>query len=393
MQTARWSKAVLASNMHYLNGHIVPMPCPAEYNFFFTHDMLQTDLGAVIFDGERVKKDLNFIHSLTKADSVLPHAYYWQDTEFKTEFCGTDNWNHLWFLILSSSYLKHSNDIQTVELLYPILLKSLNMMLQNKGSVDLIYASRPDWWDIGDVYGARAYITTLVIRALREFCFISIKLSKIDERILYYLNLSHRMQHQLKECLWGNESGYLMNMLDSTSIDRHYYAGSLLTAAFSLLSEDDTRTLLETARNQLLDPRIGIRNVMPADFHNLIDVYKFKGMEAGEPYLYINGGVWPQGIVWYALGWLSVEQPDSAQKILKNYLTLEGIRNSPNGQPSFFEYRNANAQSPKYGEIDKPTKMAGIAAMVGPILGISSSNPARTAKATAKGKPKIRKPM
>ncbi|MEJ2535743.1 MAG: hypothetical protein P8048_01570, partial [Calditrichia bacterium] len=48
-QTASWSKAVLASNIHYLNNKFVPMPCPAEYNFFFTHDALLTNLGAVYF--------------------------------------------------------------------------------------------------------------------------------------------------------------------------------------------------------------------------------------------------------------------------------------------------------------------------------------------------------
>jgi len=78
-------------------------------------------------------------------------------------------------------------------------------------------------------------------------------------------------------------------------------------------------------------------------------------MEAGGPYLYANGGVWPQGIIWYAMGLLSAKQPDVAKDVIKKYLTLDGIRNSPNGQPSFFEFRNADAQSLKYGQIDKPT--------------------------------------
>lgn len=75
-QTARWSKAVLAANQHYLADHIVPMPCPAEYNFYFTHDMLLTNLGATFFDTERVKRDLDFLRNLSQPDSILPHAYY-----------------------------------------------------------------------------------------------------------------------------------------------------------------------------------------------------------------------------------------------------------------------------------------------------------------------------
>ncbi|HEX9654396.1 MAG TPA: hypothetical protein VGA99_11845, partial [bacterium] len=158
-QTARWSKAILAVNRHYINGHIVPMPCPAEYNFYFTHDVLLTDLSTVLFDLERVKQDLLYLRSLTKSDSVLPHAHYWRDDGFKTEFCASDNWNHLWFIILTSSYLKHSVDRETVASLYPMLMKSLALMFKNKSVDDLMYASRPDWWDMGNVYGARAYLT------------------------------------------------------------------------------------------------------------------------------------------------------------------------------------------------------------------------------------------
>ncbi|MCW8806259.1 MAG: hypothetical protein OQK56_07350, partial [Ignavibacteriaceae bacterium] len=49
-QSVCWAKAILEANAHYLDGEIVPMPCPAEYNFYFTHDVLKTDLAAVIFD-------------------------------------------------------------------------------------------------------------------------------------------------------------------------------------------------------------------------------------------------------------------------------------------------------------------------------------------------------
>ncbi|NIV11193.1 MAG: hypothetical protein GWN62_07840, partial [Aliifodinibius sp.] len=192
-QTFRWSKAVLESNQHYLDGKIVPMPCPAEYNFFFTHDLLLTDLGAVFFDAERVKNDLLYLRSLTKVDSVLPHAYYWKDGSYQTEFCGSDNWNHLWFIILAGSYLKHTNDKETLAKLFPIIKKSIEMQLQNRGKDNLMYAMRPDWWDIGNVYGARSYITSLMIRALREYVYICYRLGNEVNDLSTYLNLSNRM--------------------------------------------------------------------------------------------------------------------------------------------------------------------------------------------------------
>lgn len=355
LQTLYWSKAMLGSNKHYLDEHIVPMPCPAEYNFFFTHDLLLTDLGGVLFDQERVKNDLLYLRSLAKADSVLPHAYYWKDGHYQTEFCGSDNWNHLWFIMLAGSYLRHTNDKETLIKLFPIIKKSVKMQLQNKGDDDLMYAMRPDWWDIGDVYGARAYTTSLMIRALREYAYICLQLN-IDTKILNdYLMLSKQMQQRLVKYLWDNEDGFLINMLNEKELDHHFYAGSLIAAALKILDPEKISSLLETAQKKLLDQNIGIRIVMPADFHQLIDQYKFHGMEMGEPYQYINGGVWPQGIVWYALGWLSINQPDSAESILKRYYTLDGIKNSPNGQPSFFEYRNADVKLPSYGKIDKPT--------------------------------------
>ncbi|PIP12644.1 MAG: hypothetical protein COX49_04465, partial [bacterium (Candidatus Stahlbacteria) CG23_combo_of_CG06-09_8_20_14_all_40_9] len=78
------------TNAHWLDGEILPMPCPAEYNFYFTHDVLVTDIGAVHYDIQRVKRDLQYI--MTKADSNkrIPHAYYWKDREYQTEICSSD---------------------------------------------------------------------------------------------------------------------------------------------------------------------------------------------------------------------------------------------------------------------------------------------------------------
>lgn len=279
----------------------------------------------------------------------------WKDGRYQTEFCGSDNWNHLWFLILSSSYLKHSGDLETIRTLQPIIVKSMNMMLTNKGADDLMYASRPDWWDIGHLYGARAYITALTVRALQDFVYLQRRLGEQSSELAPYLSLAERMQNRLVTDLWDDEAGYLLNQLDADRQDRHYYSGSLIAGVFGLLEPDQHRTLLETAQRELLNPHIGIRNAMPPDFHELIDVYKFNGMEMGEPYYYFNGGVWPQGTIWYVLALLSANQPDLGLEALKQFLTLDGIRNSPNGQPSFYEYRMTDPNAANYGQIDKPT--------------------------------------
>jgi hypothetical protein len=355
LESYYWSKAVLATNRHYLDGTVVPMPCPAEYNFFFTHDVLLTDLAAVYFDVDRVHRDLLYLLSLTRPDSILPHAYYFKDGIYQTEFCNSDNWNHLWFLILAGSYYHHSSDHTTIKQIYPLLKKSIHMMLGNKGTDQLMYAFRPDWWDIGHVYGARSYLTILMIQALRFYVQIGLSLEQDHKQLLNYLQLADQMTDSLSTHLWDERRGYLFNMLDTQSTDTHYYAGSLLGAAFNILDDQKSARLLQTAAQQLLDPNIGIRIAMPADFHRMIDVYRFNGLEMGKPYLYLNGGCWPHGTAWYILGQIRTGQIEEAQKALKKYLTLDGIAHSPQGQPSFYEYRNTNSKSEQYGQIDKPT--------------------------------------
>lgn len=354
VQTVRWSRALLETNLHHIDGEYVPMPCPAEYNFYFTHDMLLTNLGRVMFDVERVREDLLFLHSRTGTDNVLPHAYYWKDGVYQTEFAGTDNWNHLWFIILLNSYFLHSGDAELVSKLYPVADKSIRFILENYHD-GLMYASQPDWWDIGNIYGAQAYLTILTIRAIESFSAITVNLGE-DETIAHsYIEKSDRMKNELIEQLWDPESGFLLNMLDDNTIDRHFYSGSLLAAAFDIIGDEKKSVLLETARKELHDENLGIRNAMPADFHELTDLYQFKGTEAGGPYQYLNGGVWPHGNAWYALGLIAAGLPDEAELFVRRYMTLDGIMNSPRGQPSFFEYRNANSESVRYGEIDKPT--------------------------------------
>jgi glycogen debranching enzyme len=353
--TMHWAKAVIASNSHYIDGQFLPMPCPAEYNFFFTHDLFLSSLGVVYFDTDYVKRGLMFLKSISKPDNILPHAYYWKDDRFVTEYCTKDNWNHFWFIIVSSAYLKHSNDQNTIRAILPLLKKSLEMALENKQTDNLMYAGRPDWWDIGNVYGARAYTTILMYKALRDYVYLASILGEDANHLLDYINMSQRMKKNLVDKLWDEDKAYLFNMLEKDKVDRHYYAGSILATHYELLDMERSKRLLQTVKKEILDPNLGVRTVMPADFHQLIDVYKFQGMEAGKPYFYLNGGVWPHLNVWYGLGLLFTGYVNEGKDVIKKYLTLEGIKNSPNGQPSFYEYRNTDAGTDHYGEIDKPT--------------------------------------
>lgn len=228
-------------------------------------------------------------------------------------------------------------------------------MLQSKGEDDLMYAKRPDWWDIGNVIGAKVYNTTLMYKALQDYAYIAMQLNKQDEPLSDYMRLAARMKKEFNAKFWDEKSNFLMNMIDKQTRDHHYYSGSLVSTYYGLLDNDKKSRLLETAKDTLLDVNVGIRNAMPPDFHEMISVYQFNGMEAGEPYFYFNGAVWPQGNIWYALGLISNNQIEEAKDVVKKYLTLSGIEHSPNGQPSFYECRITDPGSPRYGEIDKPT--------------------------------------
>lgn len=353
--TSRWSKAVLATNAHYLKGQIVPMPAQAEYNFYFTHDALLTDLAAVNFDLPRVKNDLKYIVSLADTDKTIPHAYYWKDSTYRTEFAGTENWNHFWFTLVCARYLRHSGDSKFIEQLYPFIEKSIQTAMKNKGEDDLMWSFRPDWWDIGKNFGPRSYMTILAIRALREFNYVSTVLHKDQLELKAYENLATRMNTKLVDTLWDNNLNYLINYYEDGKEDRHIYMGSLLASHFNLLDEDKNLKLITTAKEKLLDEKLGIYTLYPMDLHLLIDYMKFAGNEAGEPYHYANGGIWPHGNSWYALGLINNGLNNDAFEFIKKTMTLRGIMNSPNGQPALYEYRISDkSDSAVYGKIDKP---------------------------------------
>ncbi len=353
--TSKWSKAVLTTNAHYLNGQIVPMPAQAEYNFYFTHDALLTDLAAVNFDLDRVKNNLKYIISLADSDYTIPHAYYWKDTTFKTEFAGTENWNHFWFTLVCARFLRHSSDSVFLNQLYPYINQSIKTAMKNKGEDDLMWSFRPDWWDIGNNYGPRAYMTILAIRALREFNYVSTILNKDISEIKFYDDLANRMNKKLVDTLWNNKLNYLTNYFEDGSEDQHIYMGSLLASHFNLLDDDRNLKLLNTAKLNLLDEKIGLYTLYPMDLHLLGDYMGFAGNEAGEPYYYANGGVWPHGNAWYALSLISNGLNSEAYQFIKITMTLDGIINSPNGQPALYEYRISDKNNPaNYGKIDKP---------------------------------------
>jgi len=198
-------------------------------------------------------------------------------------------------------------------------------------------------------------MTILCIRAIREYIYISTVLGKNLTETEKYEKLTYRMQEQLVKRLWSEDLNYLINYYAGGTLDPHIYIGSLLSAHFNLIDREKKIELVKTAEENLLNKKIGVYNVFPMDFHQLIDFLKFSGNEAGEPFVYANGGIWPHGNAWYTLALISIGRYEEALNFLKDIMTIEGIVNSPNGHPAMYEYRNSNYQnSLEYGKIDKP---------------------------------------
>ena len=350
-----WAKSILETNTHYLDGEFVPMPCPAEYNFYFTHDVLKTDLAAVNFDINRVRRDLDFIIRHTNKDKIIPHAYYWKDSTYRTEYADHDNWNNFWFIIVSGTFYRHSADIEFLKKLYPYITKSLEQALMTKGNDDLMWSYRPDWWDIGRRFGPRSYMTILAIKAIREYLFISTVLDRNLEKLVEYEMLANRMNEELVANLWDDSLKYLINYYEPGKVDNHYYIGSLLAAHYGLLDNVRLSNLVNTAKAELLDEKVGIYNVFPMDFHILKDYLNFSGNEAGDEFYYANGGIWPHGNAWYALALIANGERDEAYNFIKRIMTVKGVIDGPNGQPAMYEVRNGNFNnSIVYGTVDKP---------------------------------------
>jgi len=353
-ESAQWAKAMLAANRHFLDGEIVPMPCPAQYNFYFTHDALMTDLAAANFDGTRVRNDLLYLANKVNQEQLIPHAYYWKDDGFKTEFSGENNWNHFWFILVAASYLRHTEDIDLLRKLQPVLEKSLSLTLSHLGADGLLWADYPDWWDIGKAKGPRAYMTALAIRALQEFAFIGAQLHDDPQKLQNYAAQARSLSATLSQKLWDKELDYLINFNHGTTKDEHLYAGSLLATVFDELPEEQQRQLVATVQQRLYDPRLGVRTADPRDFHMLEKEFRFVNHEQGGQGEYLNGGVWPHCTAWYALALQHIGKPDEALEVVRNNMTLAGVTRSPRGQPAMYEYRFSEPASADYGRIDKP---------------------------------------
>jgi hypothetical protein len=353
--SAAYARAVMAANAHYLDGEIVPMPCPAEYNFYFTHDVLVTDLAAVNFDLERVKRDLDYIIRHADENNIIPHAYYWKDGKYVTEYASSDNWNNFWLVQVAAKYYRHSGDREFVEKLYPFIRKSVERSLLTLEKDNLMWSFRPDWWDIGHNYGPRSYMTILAIKSLRDYVFLSFALGKEIEEVQKYADLADGMQAALVEKLWHEDMNYLVNYHNDGSLDEHYYIGSLLAAYYGLLDNEKQTRLVQTATNKMVDPVVGIYNAFPMDFEKWGDFMQFVGNEAGAKYYYFNGGIWPQGNAWYAMALIANAAKEAAAEFIDNTMSLHGVLNGPNGQPAYYEVRNANRDNPvEYGSVDKP---------------------------------------
>jgi cellobiose phosphorylase len=352
--TTDWALAVIATNAHYIDSTIAPMPAQAEYNFYFTHDALLTDLAAVNFDLKRVKNDLAFIIKHADKNNVIPHAYYWKDGEYKTEYAGTENWNHFWFTLICSRYLKHSGDLEFAKTLYPYVQQSINTAMKNKEN-NLMYSFRPDWLDIGSNYGPRAYMTILAIKALREYSYFAAELNIDANEIKKYQDISDSLNLNLTNKLWNKELNYLTSFFEDGTEDKHIYMGSMLASHFGLLDDEKNYKLMETAKKYLLDEKLGVYTLYPMDLHKLANYMGFVEGEAGEPYYYANGGIWPHGNSWYALGLISNKKHEEAYNFMMTTMTMDGVINSPNGQPAMYEYRISDKNNlENYGKIDKP---------------------------------------
>jgi hypothetical protein len=172
---------------------------------------------------------------------------------------------------------------------------------------------------------------------------------------LNYNSIADTLHKYLIEKLWNADLKYLTSFYQDGTEDKHIYMGSMLASHFELLDDKKNMQHMETAKKYLLDDNLGVYTLFPMDLHKLGDYLGFAGNEAGQPFYYANGGVWPHGNAWYVLSLISNDKNDEAYEFIKKIMTINGVMNSPNGQPSMYEYRISDKSNPElYGQIDKP---------------------------------------
>jgi GH15 family glucan-1,4-alpha-glucosidase len=101
--------------------------------------------------------------------------------------------------------------------------------MKNKEN-NLMYSFRPDWWDIGNNYGPRAYMTILAIRALREFNYFQSELKVEPNEIKKYQSIADTLHANLIAKLWNDDLKYLTSFYEDGNEDTHIYMGSMLAS-------------------------------------------------------------------------------------------------------------------------------------------------------------------
>ena len=212
-----------------------------------------------------------------------------------------------------------------------------------------------DGSDLANSYGPRAFMTSLAIESLREYVFISMMLGENQNELSKYEDLADKMQKALNENYGAISLVILINYYKDGKIDEHYYSGSLIAPHFGLLNHERTDALVNSAYHICLILSLEFIISILMDLENLKDFLELKGNEAGKLFYYADGGIWANSNAWFALSLIADNRKDEAFNFIKKTMTLDGIINSPNGQPAMYEYRISDYNNPNvYGKIDKP---------------------------------------
>jgi hypothetical protein len=219
-----------------------------------------------------------------------------------------------------------------------------------------VHAPRPDWWDLGWRDGPRAYLTALLARALDDYVALQVSLGRGNNSLAQYEDRAAAMKTALSTQLWDDNRSYLFDR-NGGDADAHVFAGPLIAAVYRTIPDSLLARLVRTAERELLAQGVGIRAVMPPDFSvdSVKRYYDIKDNEAGNPYRYINGGVWPHLNAWFALGLQAAGRTVDATNFVRQCMTIDGVAASPSGIPAMYEYRMSDTSSGEFGAIDKPS--------------------------------------
>lgn len=354
-RSALWAKGLLTANIHVWGNYMIPMPYSAEKNFYLSREALVTDLAAVNYDLARVHSSLEFLHLHAIHNNRIPRTVRFIEGDIQIDSCEASDPALAWYIMAVAGYMRHSADTASCNAWFPEVARSLSDFLTQRKADGLMHAVHPDWWNIGDNNGPRAFASILTVRALRDYLFLCSVLEKDSVNLPGYESMADSMEQAVASRLWNDSLHYLVNY-NGQAMDHHYYAGSLIAPVYGVLDAARSRELVASAGKMLLRPRLGIMAAAPADFHTpeIRDGLRLSDEEAGVPYTYLNGGVWFNCNGWYAMALQSVGRPDEALKFIRETMTLDGVLSSPNGLPAMYECRNAAVGSKEFGAIDNP---------------------------------------